>query len=397
MHLVIMAAWEWSRMRPLTDNTPKPLLKICGKSLIEHNIEWIIWEFDEIFMIVKYLKDSFREYFGDTYKGKKIHYIEQSGDIMGTWAAILSLKGKIDGDFLIISWDDLYSSEDILKLKSTLGYGALVKAVDKPENFGIFTLDNTGKATGIIEKPTDPSLGNLAYIGILKQDSSIFEELASIPLSPRGELEITDLMMRQISRWEFHAIEALGRWITIWYPWDLLKANDEIIGNYTMTINNWAIIEPNVSIKWNICIEEWAILKSWTYIEWNAYIWKSAIIWPNTYIRWNTSIGEWSKAWNATEIKNSYIWDHSAVPHLSYIGDSVIGNHVNIWWGSITANVRHDSSNIKACSKGKIIDTGRRKLGAIIWDNAHIGVKTSIYPGRTIPTWGSTLPWEIFK
>lgn len=63
MHLVIMAAGEGSRLRPLTDTTPKPLLKICGKTIIEHNIESIIEHFDEIFMIVKYKKEKFREYF----------------------------------------------------------------------------------------------------------------------------------------------------------------------------------------------------------------------------------------------------------------------------------------------------------------------------------------------
>ena len=63
MHLVIMAAGEGSRMRPLTDTTPKPLIKICGKTIIENNIESIIDVFDEIFMIVKYKKESFRAYF----------------------------------------------------------------------------------------------------------------------------------------------------------------------------------------------------------------------------------------------------------------------------------------------------------------------------------------------
>lgn len=63
MHLVIMAAGEGSRMRPLTDNTPKPLLRICGKTIIEHNIESITHLFDEIFFIVKYKKEVIEAYF----------------------------------------------------------------------------------------------------------------------------------------------------------------------------------------------------------------------------------------------------------------------------------------------------------------------------------------------
>lgn len=81
-------------MRPLTDTTPKPLLKICGKTIIEHNIEKIIPNFDSIFMIVKYKAEKFQEYFGDNYLGKPIQYITQ-GEENGTGAAILALKGKI--------------------------------------------------------------------------------------------------------------------------------------------------------------------------------------------------------------------------------------------------------------------------------------------------------------
>lgn len=391
-----MAAWEWSRMKPFTDTIPKPLTQICGKTIIEHNIEWITEYFDEIFMIVKYKSECFREYFWDNYQWKKIHYIEQ-WETSGTGAAILSLDGHIDGEFIIVSGDDLYDEADIIKLIKKPGYATLCKRVDNPELFGIFTCDASGKATWIIEKPTDPITGNLANIGNHKLDSQIFEILSHIPLSPRWELEITDLIDIYIREWMYSIVEATGRWISIGYPWDLLRANDAIIGWYTQTIDKWAIIEPNVTIKWNIYLEEGTILKSGTYIEWNVYFGKWAIIWPNAYIRWNTSIGKNSKVGSFVELKNSYIGNSSSIPHLSYFGDSIIGNNSNMGGGTKVANLRHDGTNIRVMVKNKLIDSGRRKLGAIIWDNVHTGIDTLIYPGRVIPTNGITLPWEIVK
>ena len=391
-----MAAGEWSRMRPLTDNTPKPLLQICGKTIIEHNIEPIIEHFDEIFMIVKYKSECFREYFGDMYQGKKIHYIEQ-WEQSGTGAAILALEWHITGEFIVVSGDDLYESTDIVKLIQQKWYATLCKQVSNPELFGIFTCDSEGRATGIIEKPTDASIGNLANIGNHKFDDQIFEILRVLPLSPRWELEITDLIHIYIQEWLYSVVEATGRWISIGYPWDLLRANDAIIGWYIETVDKWAIIEPNVSIKWYIYLEEGVILKAGTYIEGNVYFGKWTVIWPNSYIRGNTSIWAGSKVGAFVEVKNSYIGESSAIPHLSYFWDSVIGNHVNIGGGSKVANLRHDHSGIRVMVKDTLIDSGRHKLGAIIGDGAHLGIGTLIYPGRVIPTDGTTLPGEIVK
>ncbi len=397
MNLVIMAAGEGSRMRPFTDTTPKPLLKICGKTLIEHNIESIVEHFDAVYIIVKYKKEMFAEYFGDSILGKPVHYIDQI-EQPGTGAAILSLKGKITGEFVVISWDDLYDASDIMSLAKLAGYGTLCKQVANPSDFGIFSVDASGKATGIIEKPLDQNVGNLASIGNHKFDDRIFADLEKLPLSPRWELEITDLISQYIHEGRYHVVEALGRWITIGYPWDLLRANDAIIGNYTKKlINNGGDIEENVTIKWNITLEEWAIIKSGTYIEGNVYIGKNATVGPNTFIRGNTNIGANSKVGSFVELKNSYVGESSSIPHLSYIGDSIIGNHVNIGGGSKVANLRHDGGNIKAKSKDTIVDTGMRKLGAIIGDHAHLGIGTLIYPGRLIPTLGTTLPGEIVK
>ncbi len=396
MHLVIMAAGEGSRMWPLTDTTPKPLIKICGKTIIEHNIEHIVDHFDEIYIIVKYRKHDFVEYFGTHYRWKPIHYVEQI-ETNGTGAAILSLERRINGSFVVVSWDDLYDGDDILNLAQLEGYGTLCKAVANPENFGIFTRNNSGKPIGIVEKPTNPTLGNLANIGVHKFDSAIFPLLRNIPLSSRWELEITDLIHIYIEHGGYSIVEAIGRWIPVWYPWDLLTANDFIIGNYTESINKWATIEPNVTIKWNVYLEEGVILKSGTYIEGNAYFGKNAVIWPNSYIRGNTSIWAESKIGSFVECKNTYLGDHSAIPHLSYMGDSIIGNNVNIGAGSKVANLRHDHTNIRVMMKGKLIDSGRKKLGVVIGDGSRLGINTSIYPGRIIPSNWATLPGEIVR
>lgn len=297
----------------------------------------------------------------------------------------------------MLSGDDLYDADDIRKIANYQGFATLCKRVENPSDFGIFMTDENGNAKGIIEKPTDEKYGNLANIGIHKFDSTIFEDLENIPLSVRGELEITDLIHKYISENRYGVVEATGKWTTIGYPWDLLKASDEIIGNFENTITDGATIEENVTIKGKIVAENGVIIKSGTYIEGNVFFGENAIIGPNAYIRGNTNIGKNSKVGAFVEIKNSVIGENTSVPHLSYIGDSVIGNRVNLGGGTKTANLRHDEKTIRAMNKGKLVDTGRRKLGAIIGDGVHTGITTLIYPGRVLETDSTTLPGEIIK
>ena len=373
-----MAAGEWSRLRPLTDSTPKPLLKICGKTIIEHNIEPIIDQFDVIFMIVKYKKEQFKEYFWETYQWKKVHYIEQ-WEVNGTGAAILSLKWYIDWGFIVVSGDDLYDPSDLVRLSEQSGYATLVQETESPELFGIFTLDAEKQVTGIIEKPTDKSLWNLVNIGCHRLDSEIFRDLEHIPLSSRGELEITDLIHIYIKQERYSIVIAQWRWIAIGYPWHLLDANDAIIGGYTETINNGGTIEEGVTIKWNV------------------YIGENVKIWPFTHIRGNTSFWQEGKVWSFSEIKWCYFWDHSVIAQNTVIVDTIAGNNINFAAWTITTNWRHDNKNIRAMSKWILVDTGRRKLWAIVWDRVRFWANTTIYPWRVIPMDASTLPGEIIR
>ena len=70
--------------------------------------------------------------------------------------------------------------------------------------------------------------------------------------------------------------------------------------------------------------------------------------------------------------------------HLTYIGDSVVGTKTNLGCGTVIANFRHDGANHRSMVNGQLIDTGRRKLGAILGDDVHTGINTSIYAGRKL-------------
>jgi bifunctional UDP-N-acetylglucosamine pyrophosphorylase/glucosamine-1-phosphate N-acetyltransferase len=224
----------------------------------------------------------------------------------------------------------------------------------------------------------------------------IIEMCKQVEISERWEYEITDALNTFIKKYPFklHSIE--DDLLDIGYAWNLLDANNKYLWELKTSTLHWNI-EDNVTIHGNIILEKWAVIKSGTYIEWNCYFGKDSIIWPNAYIRGNTSLWECWKIWFSVEVKNSYIWDNSKIPHLSYLWDSIVGNNVNLWGGFKVANLRHDGKNMRVKVKWKLVDSGKRKLGCIIWDNVKTAINTQVYPGRILETWSSTIPGEIVK
>jgi len=139
------------------------------------------------------------------------------------------------------------------------------------------------------------------------------------------------------------------------------------------------------------------VIRSGSYIEGPVVIGFNCKIGPNCYIRPSTTLGDNCKVGNAVEVKNSVLFDGISIAHLSYIGDSVIGEKVNLGGGTIAANARHDKKNVLMMVKKELIDTGRRKLGTIIGDEAKTGINTQVYPGRKLWPKVQTVPGEIIR
>jgi len=392
MKAIILAAWEWTRLRPFTNTIPKPLLKICGKFIIEHNLEYIYDKVDEIIIVVKYKKELFYEKLWDNFKWTKITFFEQNDEI---WtAAAIRWIDIWNSDILLLNWDSIFEKIDFDSISSLDWYWCLVQKVEDPSKYGIFIEENN-IAKKVVEKPLD-FIWNLASVWVYKFGKEIIDLAEKVELSSRWEYEITDAINTFIEMSKFKLLPISGNFIDVWYPWDILTANSYFLDKLEDSKLEW-IVEENVVIKWNIVLEKWAILKSGTYIEWNCYIWKETIIWPNIYLRWNTVIWDNCHIWANNEIKNSSIWDYTNIAHLSYIWDSIIWNNVNIGWGFISANLRHDKANIKVAIKWVLTDTGKYKLWVMIWDNCKTGINSSSMPWRIMQNDTFSNPGEIIK
>ncbi|MBI5254017.1 MAG: glucose-1-phosphate thymidylyltransferase, partial [Euryarchaeota archaeon] len=159
-------------------------------------------------------------------------------------------------------------------------------------------------------------------------------------------------------------------------------SNQEMLGRMEERI--WGEIEEFVKRRGKLYLGKKSIIKSGSYIEGPVCIGDNTIIGPNAYLRSFTSIGDDCKIGNGVEVKNSIIMDRTNVPHLSYIGDSIIGKNCNIGAGTLVGNLRLDEKNVKMRIRSELKDTGRRKFGCLIGDNVKIGLNVMINAGRKI-------------
>ena len=385
---VILCAGKGTRIQPLTLTRPKPLLKICGKTILEHNLDQLTGLVKEVILVIEYKGEMFRNFFGAGYKNLNIKYIRQK-DALGTGHAAKKSASLIKDKFLLLYGDDLYAREDIKKCLKKFPC-ILLKKVKEPSSFGQVIVEK-GLVKKLEEKPKK-IVSNLVNTGVYFLPRSIFD--FEIKKSSRNEYEFTDYI-KQFIRTQKLYYENAKDWVPLPYAWNLLDGNEFLLKTLKKKI--LGKIEKNCYIKDKVVIEKGCLIKSGTYIEGPVYIGKNCQIGPNCYIRKHTTIGENCHIGQAVEIKNSIIGKGTKIAHLSYVGDSIIGENCNFGAGTITANLRHDYKTVKTIVKGELVDTGRKKFGAIFGDNVKTGVGTLIYPGRKISPQKFTKPGEIVK
>jgi UDP-N-acetylglucosamine diphosphorylase/glucosamine-1-phosphate N-acetyltransferase len=374
---IILAAGEGSRMRPLTYTRPKVMLPMANKPILEHLlIEAREAGVGDFVFVVGYHDEQVRDYFGGGGRwGVSIDYCTQRKQL-GTADALRTVEGLADGNFLLINGDVIIGREDIRRLAdrgdNTLG---VIEAEDT-RDLGVVDLDGD-RVVRIREKMENPG-SRMANAGLYLFTPDIFDTMSHISKSPRGEYEITDSLQFMMDEGHPVFYHELDYWLNLSYPWDLLSANESLMNK--LEPGNGGEVEDNVVLKGAVSIGEGTVVRSGSYIVGPVIIGRDCSIGPNCYIRPSTAIGDGCHIGSAVEVKNSIIMKGTKVPHHNYVGDSVIGEGCNFGAGTKIANLRLNKQVVQVAG----INTGRRKLGAIIGDRVDTGVNTCINVGSVI-------------
>jgi bifunctional UDP-N-acetylglucosamine pyrophosphorylase/glucosamine-1-phosphate N-acetyltransferase len=358
------------------------MLPLGPKPILHHLIDTVKGSgITEITLLVGHLEEQIKEYFGDGSKfGVEIDYITQK-ERLGTAHAIG--QADFEEDFLVLNGDALVSSEGIMDILSAHDSAATLalRKVENPQNYGVVEVQD-GNVLKIIEKPKEV-VSDLANIGVYAYSPSIFDAIKKTEKSSRGEYEITSSIEILIKSGEaVKGVEISGRWLDIGNPWTYLDANKEVLGGLKSDIKG--MIEDGVTLKGELILGEGSVVRAGTYIEGPVSIGKNTTIGPNAYLREFSTIGDDCYIGNSVELKNSIILNSTKVPHLAYVGDSIIGTNCNLGAGTLVGNLRLDNANVKMRIKGELVDSGRRKLGCVIGNNTKLGLNVMINSGRKI-------------
>ena len=176
------------------------------------------------------------------------------------------------------------------------------------------------------------------------------------------------------------------------YPWEVLSTLKQRIASLVkLGVDGYTLLSEGVLIGKRVRIADTA------RIEAPAILGDGCEVRHGAYIRGSVILGKGCVVGNSSEIKNSVLFDGAQVPHFNYVGDSVLGKGAHLGAGAICSNLRSDKKNVVIKGDDLYIETGLRKLGAILGDGVEIGCGAVLCPGTVIGKNTSVYPLTLAR
>lgn len=226
MQAVILAAGKGLRLKPLTDRTPKGLVPILGKPLLEWIMERLPKQISSVHFVVGYLGEQIKNHFGENFHNTPLTYSTQD-PLSGTGSALMCAKDFVQGKFLVVNGDDIYESQDLENLCNSNSWAMLCTKTTKPLG-GAMKIDNENNITSLVEDKTESF--KLQNCGAYLLDESFFSlPLVSIETHAGAEYSLPHTIVQKANKTPVQTILA-SRWLPIGTPDELAKA-EQIMHN----------------------------------------------------------------------------------------------------------------------------------------------------------------------
>ena len=177
------------------------------------------------------------------------------------------------------------------------------------------------------------------------------------------------------------------------YPWEVLAD----IGAFILELGKTLSADEYDRQGEDVWIARSARVFPTAYIHGPAIIGKNAEVRHCAFIRGNAIVGEDAVVGNSTELKNVLLFNKVQVPHYNYVGDSILGFKSHMGAGSITSNVKSDKTLVTITTEDGKVETGLKKMGAILGDEVEVGCNSVLNPGTIVGKHSNIYPLSMVR
>lgn len=392
MKAVILAAGSAERLRPFTETRAKPMIRVAGRPILESMLLSLREAgIREVLLVVNHCRQGIEAYLehGDRL-GMSLDYVLQE-PVDGIGAGLLRCRQALGEEpFLLVYGDVLTTGAPFAQVVSqyaeTGGPIAALALPSESRDFGNVYLDGDMRIQRFLEKPEDGVHANYVLAGLFLLPPHVFE------LLEERNADMEAVYQALVAEGGFHGSLWEGGWIDIGHPWQILEANRMVMDLWEdQRIHSSVKLEGNVHVEGPVHIEPDVVVGAGSVLKGPCYIGHGSFVGNNTLVREYTALGPDSVVGYGTELKNCVLFGRSVLGRLSFIGDSVIGERVELGTGVTTVNYHSDDRTVQVETESGLLDTGMAKVGAFIGDDVNIGARHVLAPGTRIRA-GSRVP-----
>ena len=388
MKTVFLCGGIGKRMFPVTED--KFLLRFLGKTLLEHQIDQAKEAgLTDFVMVGNPQNIADIERIVTNIPGIKTELAIQK-EPLGIANALEDARQFLDDEIIVVNPNDLFETSAytrLLQAHQTNSFTSYLLGYEVNDYFpgGYLVVGEGGKLRHIVEKPEpgkEPSNLVNILVHLHTNPRSLLSYAAGVQTNKDDKYECAiDVMVKDTG--SAKVIPYTGLWDTIKYPWHIFTMVRRFLDHSQEYISPSADISDQATIGGKVIISDNVRVLENAVIRGPAYIGPNSVIGNSSLVREYSHIGAGCVVGYSTEIKGSYIGDGCWF-HMSYIGDSIIGNECSFGAGTVLSNLRFDKKNIWVKMDGKPVDTGLSKFGVIIGSNCKTGVNANVMPGRRI-------------